>query len=267
MFALLAAGTLFSYAFGSAPVSYRVEVGFDGYIPVLGGIEQPLKVDMTLRVTGKDGASGEKQRVLSEITQFRLSVYDSETKSFSPFPIGLEAVREYFPATTTTCRTSGKILGTDAVDRDIPFQLPGLHPQHLADMTFLLLEFPEKPVQPNESWSYKRTFGKSDVVYEVRYVGKEEAGERFDLKLTQSYEGYEDANRNPVAKELGVTQVITKVEGTGSVWFSGPSGRIVKATVTANGTSDVVNLDGGPVTKRSLKTSFYMESDGGSKEK
>ncbi|GIV03091.1 MAG: hypothetical protein KatS3mg015_1921 [Fimbriimonadales bacterium] len=263
MLAIFAVGTLFGYSFGSAPISYHVQVSFDGYIPVLGGIEQPLKVDMDLRVTGKEGGSDEKRKVLSEITQFRLSVYDAETQSFSPFPIGLEAVREYFPATTTTYRSSGKILATDAVDRDIPFQLPGLHPQHLADMTFLLLEFPEKPVEPNETWTYKRTFGKSDVLYEARYAGKEEQGERFDLKLSQSYEGFEDANRNPVPKELAATRVVTKVEGTGSVWFSGPSGRIVKATVTANGTSDVVSLEGQPVAKRTLKTSFYMESQGG----
>lgn len=259
MFALLSLGALFGYSFGLEPVSYRVEVGFDGYIPVLGGIEQPLKVDMTLRVEERAASEAGRKRAISEITQFRLSVYDSETKSFSPFPIGLEAVREYFPTTTTTFTSRGKIVATDAVDRDVPFQLPGLHPQHLADMTFLLLEFPDEPLEKGANWTYKRKFGDSEVIYTVTYVGSEEAGETFDLKLQQEYGGYEDENRNPVAKERAKAIVKTRVTGTGQVWFSAPTGRIRKAIVNAEGVSDVLSMDGVSQSKRTLKTTFLME--------
>jgi len=259
MLALLAIGSVFGYSFGSAPVSYRVEVGFDGYIPVLGGIEQPLKVEMTLRVEERAASEPEQRRAMSEITQFRLSVYDSETKSFSPFPIGLEAVREYFPTTTTTFSSRGRIIATDAVNRDVPFQLPGLHPQHLADMTFLLLEFPDVPLEKGALWTYRRKFGDSEVVYTVTYSGAEEAGEAFNLALKQEYQGFEDENRNPVGKERAKTIVKTRVTGAGKVWFSAPTGRITRATVNAEGVSDVLSMDGAPQSKRTLKTTFLME--------
>lgn len=259
MLAFLTIGTLFGYSFGAAPVSYRVEVGFNGYIPVLGGIEQPLKVDMTLRVEERDASEPELKRALSEITQFRLSVYDSQTKSFSPFPIGLDAVREYFPTTTTTFTRRGRIVATDAVNRDVPFQLPGLHPQHLADMTFLLIEFPDMPLEKGASWTYSRKFGDSVVLYTVTYTGTEEAGEAFNLVLKQEYEAFEDENRNPVGKERAKAMVKTKVTGTGKVWFSAPTGRIQRAAVNAEGVSDVLSMDGVPQTKRTLKTTFLME--------
>jgi len=257
--ALLAIGPLFGYSFGAAPMSYRIEVSFDGYIPVLGGIEQPLKVDMTLRVEERAASEAGQKRALSEITQFRLSVYDSATKSFSPFPIGLEAVREYFPTTTTTFSSRGKIIATDAVNRDVPFQLPGLHPQHLADMTFLLLEFPETPLEKGASWSYRRKFGDSEVVYTVTYSGAEEAGEVFNLVLKQEYEEYEDENRNPVGRDRAQTIVKTRVVGSGKVWFSAPTGRITRATVNAEGVSNVLSMEGVPQSKRTLKTTFLME--------
>ncbi len=259
MLALLAFGSVFGYSFGPAPVSYRVEVGFDGYIPVLGGIEQPLKVDMTLRVEERASSEPERKRAISEITQFRLSVYDGETKSFSPFPIGLEAVREYFPNTTTTFFSRGRIIATDAVNRDVPFQLPGLHPQHLADMTFLLLEFPDVPLEKGAFWTYRRKFGDSEVVYTVTYSGPEDAGEAFNLALKQEYQGFEDENRNPVGKERAKAIVKTRVTGAGKVWFSAPTGRITRATVNAEGVSDVLSMDGAPQSKRTLKTTFLME--------
>jgi hypothetical protein len=259
MLALLAVGSVFGYSFGADPVSYRVEVGFDGYIPVLGGIEQPLKVDMTLRVEERASSEPDRKRATSEITQFRLSVYDSETKSFSPFPIGLDAVREYFPTTTTTFSPRGKIVATDAVNRAVPFQLPGLHPQHLADITFLLLEFPETPLEKGATWTYRRKFGESEVVYTVTYSGTEDAGEAFNLALKQEYEGYEDENRNPVAKDRAKKLVKTRVTGTGKVWFSAPTGRISRATINAEGVSDVLSMEGVPESRRTLKTTFLME--------
>ncbi|MEW5883428.1 MAG: hypothetical protein AB1725_04290 [Armatimonadota bacterium] len=259
MFALLAVGTLFGYSFGATPVSYRVEVGFDGYMPILGGIEQPLKVDMTLRVEERDASEPDRKRAISEITQFRLSVYDSETKSFSPFPIGLDAVREYFPTTTTTFTPRGRIVATDAVNRNVPFQLPGLHPQHLADMTFLLLEFPDAPIEKGATWAYRRKFGDSEVVYAITYAGADDSGEVFNLALKQEYEGFEDENRNPVGKERAKAIIKTKVSGAGKVWFSAPTGRIIRATVNAEGVSDVLSMDGVQQSKRTLKTTFLME--------
>lgn len=256
---LLVVASSFVYQIPETPVEYGVRINFDGYLPILGGIENKVKVDLGLEV--KSLASKEERLQLRySLKSFDLALRDGESDNFVSMKFPFEDAKEYFPDSKVTYTRKGNILETTAPDGKMPVRLPGLHSQHLPDVTFLLLQFPEKEVDENEKWTYTRRFGDSDVRYEVVYRGKEEKGERFDVELSQSYETLEDLNHNPVStREKAEYLVKTTVKGSGVVYFSGLSGVISYAEIRAEAVSSVESLKGALEKSRKLVTTFVLE--------
>ncbi|HWP31393.1 MAG TPA: hypothetical protein VNK96_06690 [Fimbriimonadales bacterium] len=256
---LLLVTSSFVYQIPENPVEYAVKIILDGYLPILGGIENKIKVDLGLEIRPNE-AKEDKLQVQYSLKSFDLALKDGESDNFVSMKLPFEDVKEYFPDSKVTYTKQGKILATTAPDANMPVQLPGLHSQHLPDITFLLLQFPEKEIIENEKWTYTRKFGDSDVRYEVVYKGKEEKGERFDVELSQSYETLEDLNNNPVsAREKAEYLVKTTVKGSGVVYFSGLSGVISYAEIRAEANSSVESLKGASEKPRKLITTFVLE--------
>jgi len=249
----------FAYRIPEIPIEYGVKIVFDGYLPILGGIENKIKVELGMEV--KPLESKEEQLQLQySLKTFDLALRDGESDNFVSMNFPFEDVKEYFPDSKVVYTKEGRILKTTAPDADMPVRLPGLHSQHLPDVTFLLLEFPKKEIEKGEKWSYTRRFGDSDVCYEVTYRGKEEKGERFDIDLSQNYDTLEDLNHNPVSSgEKAEFSVKTTVKGGGIVYFSEPSGVISYAEIRAEAISSVESLKGVPEKSRKLVTSFVLE--------
>ncbi|MCW5947203.1 MAG: hypothetical protein KIT74_09250 [Fimbriimonadales bacterium] len=254
LFALSA--TLFGYTLPSDPVRYSVELNYDGYLPVLGGLEQTAKVNIGLVVSGRtDGIATTQLETLS------VALRDLENGGWAVLPFNEESVRPFFPTSTIRFEKSGRILETDMPKNELPMRLPGLDLQHIPDVTFMFLEFPEQEIEEGHKWSFERKFGASLVKYHAEYLGTDEKGAKFGVQLTQEYEVKEDENNNPTTDEAEVAQVVkTKVEGGGTVWFKGPKGLISAVEVTANAVSHVYSMKAGdPVGQRRLRTQFKIE--------
>lgn len=245
---------MFAYSLPSSPQAYNVRVDFDGYLPVLGGIEQKARLELSIELQGKGAGKG-----LLRLGAFDLSVMDEQGSGYVRLPLSLDSAKEYFPDTEFECTPLGKILKTNAPNLELPIKLPGLHTRHMPELTVLLLEFPEAGVQKDIPFTFVRVLGESRVRYEAVYKGRHELGERFELKVTQEYEAWEDENRNPILNKEGARyRVVTKVAGTGEVYMTGPSGRICRAKVNAEAHSVVYSLEGQKTGDRRLKTAFEL---------
>lgn len=248
----------FAYAL-SAPADYQLKIIFDGYLPIFGGMQQKAQVELSLRVTPEtaDGALKAK----TALKNLTLSLLDQTTGKFEPFNIGLSAVKEYFPDSTITYLASGEVKSTTAPAFNLPVRLPGLHTQHLPEVTFLPLVFPASGCEPGKPFTFERKFGESLVTTTATYAGKETKGEQFDLSVTQTYQTLEDEFKNPVSdKAKAKTEVRTKVTGTGTVWFSGPNGSVVRSKLVAKAISTVYSLLGKPSEEtRELRITFELE--------
>lgn len=249
--AVLALQAQFAYSL-TGETSYQMAVSYDGYLPLLGGVETRAEVALGFTVRGQGGSEAS-----SALTAFKVSLLEKATGEMKPLPLTLDNARAFFPESTVSFKPTGEILGTTARDTRLPLRLPGLHAKHLPDMTFLILQFPEEPFEKGSSWKFSRKFDDSPLEFTAAYLGKEQDGHKFELKMLQTYETYEDTHRNETTKEKAAANVQTKVDGSGFVWFDG--GKIVKCSLTANADSRVISLAGEPERKRSLKTQVNIK--------
>jgi hypothetical protein len=257
---LVAGFSVFSYDLGTFPSAYLLEVMYDGYLPVLGGLDQQAKVDIELAVTpvsevGKPAGAKTSLRALQAFLR------DIETKEWVSLGFNRESVLPFFPDSTVRVEPRGKILSTDMPKANLPFRLPGLDLQHIPDVTFLFLEFPEVPLVTGTPWRFVRKFNDSEVVCDATLVSSEGGAATFAVEIRQTYESYEDENSNPVVDvKEAVQRVATAVRGAGKVRFQGNPGGIASLDVTATAESIVYPLKGGAEQRRTLKTTFKLTS-------
>lgn len=257
---LLAVG--FSYEFPKEPTHYDVTTVFDGHIPVFGGIEANVRVKFGMTVNGI-----EEETSLSVVEYSLLSteigIFDDEKNEYSILPLGLMNVKEYFPDSKVWFDAKGQIKRTTAPDVETPVRLPGLHTKHLADVTFLLIEFPEKQIEKDDTWKYKRKLGESEVEYEVTYIGKSEKGEEFSLTILEEFTGFEDINRNALkSKEGAYFEVKASSKGKGTLIFSGLKGIILESELTIDSVSTVLSIENKERSERKLRSSLKFKKRG-----
>lgn len=251
----------FSYEFPKESTHYDVTTVFDGYIPVFGGIEANVRVKFGLKVNGieEEGLSVVEYSLLST----EIGIFDDEKNEYSILPLGLMNVKEYFPDSKVWFDAKGQIKRTTAPDVETPVRLPGLHTKHLADVTFLLIEFPEKQIEKGDTWKYKRKLGESEVVYEVTYIGKSEKGEEFSLTILEEFTGFEDINKNALkSKEGAYFEVRTTSKGKGTLFFSGLKGIILEAELTIDSISAVLSIENEARSERKLRSSLKFKKRG-----
>jgi hypothetical protein len=257
---LLASG--FSYEFPKESTHYDVTTVFDGYLPVFGGIEANVRVKFGMKVNSIEEDKsylGVEYSLLST----EIGIFDDETNEYSILPLGLMNVKEYFPDSKVWFDTKGQIKRTTAPDVETPVRLPGLHTKHLADVTFLLIEFPDKKIEKGDTWKYKRKLGESEVGYEVTYLGKSEKGEEFSLVVLEEFTGFEDINKNALkSKEGAYFEVKTTSKGKGKLIFSGLKGIILEAELTIDSVSAVLSIENEERSERKLRSSLNFKKRG-----
>lgn len=258
MLASVAALALMPVAYGFNPEfshTYSVRIGFDGFLPVLGGSEGKVQVDMGLDVRGL-AAEGGALRASSDISSFKLQFNGTE------FPLDLQSVKTYFPKTTISLTPEGKVLKTDAPDIKLPVRLPGLDVKRFPDVTFVPVEFPAEGVEAGKSWSYKKSFGDSEVSYTVTPSQITDETLTLGVEISQSYTSFEDSSFAVVASAADAeSSVSTKLDGKGTVVFDRKLGVIRSEDIQAVANSDVTNLKDKTVTKRKLATSVTVAFD------
>lgn len=254
MVAIVALAAL-SYALPvDRPLVYRLEVGLDGFIPILGGQEGSATVDLKVRVEGLKpdgkGLAGASSEIVEAVIAF----------NGAPLPLGVEAVREYFPKTTVRFTSRGEIKATDAPDVRLPVRLPGLDVKRFPDISYLPVVFPETAPATGGSWTFRKAFGDSEVTY-VCTLRKDEGGlATIGVRIDQTYEALENAALEVVSDEKDAfAKVRTVVTGEGEAAFDHKLGAFRSSSIVASAVSDVVEIASGKTARRTLKTTVKLK--------
>lgn len=237
-------------AYGFAPemkLTYDVKVGFEGFIPVLGGQEGKVDVLMGVAVDGLS-PEGAHQRAASEIKKFKLSFNGAE------LPLTVDSIKDFFPRTTIQFTPGGRITKTDAPDLKLPVRLPGLDAKRFPDITYLPIEFPEGDVRAGSEWEFKKSFGDSDVVYKCTAAKVTDEAVEVEMTMNQTYTVFEnEAKEVVVDRKDAVNSVATTMTGSGRAVFDRKRGLVKVFSANGNSVSTVTDLKTKAESRRTLK--------------
>lgn len=250
MQSLLAAALVYGFTAGTS-ADYRMTTTFDGFIPILGGQTGKAEVKLEFNVRGIEPIK-DQYRASSELTKAEIFFNDTL------LPLGLDAVKDFFPKTTIEFTPEGRILKTDAPDIQLPVKLPGLDVKRFPDISYLPIEFPK---DDRKTWSFKKSFGGSDVTYTCSVAKADEKTVTLDVKMKQVYTVLESASLEVVTdKEDAENEVTTELNGSGTAIYERKRGLFQKVDISATATSKVRALtETKPEETRMLKTRLLVE--------
>ncbi len=255
--ALLAVLAPTTYGFGPGTrLEYDVKVVFEGFLPVLGGNEGVVDVTMGVLVTGAE-KKAETLQAASEITAFDL-VFNG-----AKLPLTVENVTQFFPKTTIELTPAGRIVATDAPDRQLPVRLPGLDVKRFPDITYVPLELPEEPLETGNSWTFERDFGGQPLRYECNVMLSTDETAKVAVRVAQSYTVLENDAYEVVADRASAArEVVTTLAGTGVVTFDLKRGAARSVQMTNTATGAVTDLTSGEKSQRKLVTKLEVRLKG-----
>lgn len=254
MILALAVASTFAYTFPTSPTSYKVEMSFDGYLPIFGGTEAKVDANVGLKVQGDKPDAEGKPQLTTDLTDLKV-LFDGEA-----MPFNVDSVRPYFPKTTISISPQGKVLKTNAPNVNLPVRLPGLDVKRFPETTFLPVEFPEEGIEVGKSFQYKRPFGDSEVIYDVTPTKIEGNTISLALKVSQTYETLEDEAKNLTKIEKDAfLRVKTEVSGTGTATYDSVKGQLMRFELFADSSSVATPIKGGEAEKRKLKTKMTVK--------
>jgi hypothetical protein len=237
----------------ASPVLYNVQLGFTGYLPVLGGTDGSVEAHLQLTVQGLKADQPTQAKASTDLTDFKAKFNGAN------LPFTLDNVKQYFPKNTVTLTPQGKVLSNDAPDVQLDFRLPGLDVKRIPDITYLAVEFPEAGIEQGKSWTYTKAFGDSDVSYIVTPTLVNASEIDMDVKLSQTYETLEDEAKKIVKDPKdAAASVKTSVNGAGKVVFDRKLGLIKTVDITADAASHVTDLQSKAETDRNLQTKLVV---------
>lgn len=243
--------TTLQYQFNAAThLDYDVQVVFDGFIPILGGQEGLVDLNMAVSVDGLSADPEGRMRASSEIKDFKL-VFNGAL-----LPLSVENVTGFFPKTTVSLTQDGKVVKTDAPDVQLPVRLPGLHVKRFPDITYVPIVFPAEGVAIGKSWTFTKAFGDSDVNYTVTPSAIDGSTVHLKIQLEQKYSVLEDESTNVVEEKDAVNRVTTEVKGDGEGVFDLARGAMRSIEIRAVATGVVEDLKSRAKTDRKLKTTL-----------
>lgn len=253
MLALLAAASVVKLAYSfpiEASRNYDVKVVFDGFIPLFGGRQDKVEVDLVVSAAGLKPADDGNAQVRSTLDDIKVLLNDE------PLPlVTLDMAKTYFPPTTIRITPFGSTLKTDAPDIQLPVKLPGLDIKRFPDITYLPLQLPEEGAEVGKAYSFKRAFGDSDVTYTVTPTKVSDDAVEMNLSLAQTYEVLEDSGKQVVKEEKDAeARVKTNLAGKGTATFDRRLGVFSLVNVNADADSTVTDLATKKRSERKLKT-------------
>lgn len=235
-------------------ILYDSEITFEGFIPILGGQEGTVVVKMGVDVEGLKPEEGAEVRVASEIVSFSVTFDDI------PLPFDLSMVTDVFPRTTIKLQPNGKIVSSDAPDKQLPVRLPGLDVKRFPDITYVPVQFPKEGASIGDEWKYSKSFGGSDIHYKCKLIEEKDGIARISISIEQEYELLENAALEVVDAEIDAeTRVKTVLTGKGHVLFDTRKGNALEVLMKNTALSDVTSLHDESKSKRELDTTFSLK--------
>lgn len=254
MLSALVLATLVRYDFSpSMRASFDVKVGFDGYLPLLGGQQAKVDVSMGVGVGGLAPDSDGRTQVSSEIKEFKVVL------NGTAFPFTAKNVAEFFPKTTVSVSPEGKVLKSDAPDKPLPVRLPGLDAKRFPDITYVPVELPADGIEEGKPFKFSKTFGGSPVDYVVTPRSIKDDAVDLDVELSQKLTEFEDARGNPAKEAEATNRVETTLTGKGTATFDRRRGLVRLAHVVAESLGKVTDLVSKAQSERKLKTELTIE--------
>jgi len=253
---------ILAYAVLSTPIRYVIPVGtplridvkvtFDGYLPVLGGVNGKTTVDLRVGVSGLPVDEKGNPQAVSEIEDMKISL------NGGVLPLGPKNIAEFFPRTTISFSPEGRMLKTDAPDKKLPVQLPGLDAKRFPDITYLPIEFPTTGIEVGKAFTFQKDFGPHRAAYEVTPVSIDEDQITLNVKVQQSWTSWEDARKNPVAESEAKAELKANTAGKGTAVFDRKRGLVREAKIEADTATVVKDLATGAETRRDLNTTLEI---------
>jgi len=245
--------TLISYSFlYGEHLSYKADVSFDGYLPVLRGRQSLATLAMTVDVVRGGQPESDPIKISSEIKEFKM------TLNGATLPFGPDNVRLYFPKTTIEASLQGKLLKTDAPNLRLPVHLPGLDIKRLPDITYLPIEFPVEGIEEGKPFKFVKPFGDGPVEYEVTPKSIDADTIAFTINLTQDYVTYEDERKSPTDESKAATKIRTRLTGTGTAVFDRKRGLVREFDVLADSFGQATDIKTQVEVDRRLKTNLRV---------
>lgn len=248
---ILLALSLVPVAYGFSPgvnLDYDVNVRFEGFIPVLGGQEGKVEVDMGVRVEGLEKKDA-NLRSSSDIKRFKISFNGAE------LPLTLDSIKDYFPKNTIELSPAGQIVKTDAPELKLPVRLPGLDAKRFPDITYLPIQFPDSEMEIGKTWEFKKNFDGSDITYTCKATKVDPDWVEVDMTMAQSYTILENESKEVVTdKKDAIASVATTLKGSGRVIFDRKRGVVTAFSASADADSRATDLKTKLETRRMLKT-------------
>lgn len=236
--------------------TYKVNVQFEGYLPVLGGNEGIVDVKMGVKVEGLS-PEGSALRAASELTAFELNFNEV------PLPLTLENAVEYFPRTTIQATPFGKILKTDAPNVALPVRLPGLDVKRFPDITYMPLELPESGLEAGKSWTFTKQFDGAPMNYQCVVQSVDGDKGVVSVKVNQKFDTLENEAMEIVTDPAkAVRKVQNTMTGTGTVTFDLKVGAVSGFEMVNNSTGQVEMIKTGLKSERKLKTTIKVNRNG-----
>lgn len=241
--------TLLAYAFVLGnPVSFDVNVAFEGWIPIFGGREGKATVNLT--VVAKALGPNEIESYIPKI--------DAEAFGVQ-LPLNSTNVDQFFPKAVAEFDATGAVTKNSAPSIKMPAKLPGLDSQRLPEISFLPLALPKTDIKEGESYSFSRTYSGQEFKYTATLVKQNDSGADLVIKLISTRDGFEDAYGNTLETPKGAKRKSrSDLTGTGSAHFSKTLGSFDKVEVETTETTTTEPLAGGKQAVKRLKTTLKI---------
>ncbi len=258
MIALLAATAAVNLAY-SFPLdvkrTYDVVTVFDGYVPLLGGHDGKVEVDLVVTAKGLAPATDGTTQVLGALEDIHV-ILDGSPLNI----VTIDSAKAFFPPTTISITPFGATLKTNAPDLTLPVKLPGLDIKRFPDITYLPLQLPEQGAEVGKAYTFKRAFGDSDVQYTVTPTKVSDVAVEFDVAMTQSYEVMETEGKEITKEEKdAASRVKTDVHGKGTATFDRQLGVFTAVGIGADAHSVVSEIATKKQSTRDLKTTLNIK--------
>jgi hypothetical protein len=252
---LAAASTVFAYKFPAGVAhNYDFTASFQGFIPVLGGHEGKVDVEMAIAVEGLAPSSSDAFRASTEVKSFKMRFNDAA------LPLNVDNIKEYFPKTTISAQPSGKVTHTDAPDKRLPVRLPGLDVKRFPEISFLPIELPDSSIEVGREWTFSRPFSGNPIEYRCKVASLEGDRATIEVTLRQTYTVLESETLEVVDSESeAVRKVETLLTGGGTVIFDGSIGAACEVRLSGRAVSQVLDLKTKEKSERTLTSELRVK--------
>ena len=250
MLTTILAGTLF-YSLQVQPLAYQVGVELNGFLPLFGGQDGKVNIDLTVKLAGNTGEKPGTLRVTHELTDASLKFNDAV------LPVGLDNVKSYFPKATTTLDLLGNVLASDRPELKVPITLPGLDVKRVPELVYLPVVFSKSETVQNASWKFDRAYAGGPISYECKLANLTAEKATIDIKLSQKYTTYEDEDLNQVNSKAGAKiEVVTSMQGTGKAIFQLKTGAFESFEIKSISSGIATDLQTKKSTTRKLEAKY-----------